>query len=170
VAVGVVQGVGHLGGDPDGVGHRQLLLPIEALPERLALDERHHVEQEAVGLARVEQGQDVRVLQVGGELDLGQEALGPDHGCELGAQELQGDPAIVAEIMCQVDGGHAAGADLALDAVAVGQRGLQTAERLGHDGAPGWDAGKMGPCAGLDQSAEAAAAVTASPSPRSRAG
>ena len=57
----------------------------------LALDERHDVEEAAVRLARVEQREDVRVLEVGGELDLGEEPLGADHGGELGPQDLERD-------------------------------------------------------------------------------
>ena len=121
VPVGVVERRGHLGGDPHRVGHGELLLPVEPAPERLALDEGHDVEEEAVGLARVEQREDVRVLQVGGELDLGQEPLGADDGGELGPEQLEGDLPVVPEVLGQEDRGHAAGADLALDPVAVGR-------------------------------------------------
>ncbi len=123
VPVRVVQRARHLVGDPDRVGHRQLLLAGEPVAQRLALDERHDVEQVAVGLARVEQRQDVRVLQVGRELDLGQEPLGADHRRELGPQHLERHPPVVADVLGQVDGRHAAGADLALEAIAVRQGG-----------------------------------------------
>ena len=74
------------------------------------------------------------MLQVGGDLDLGQEPLGADHGGELGAQHLEGDPPVVPEVLGQVDGGHAAGAELALDPIAVGQGELEAVLRLGHGG------------------------------------
>ena len=74
------------------------------------------------------------MLQVGRELDLGQEPLGADHGRELGPEHLQGHPPGVADVLGQVDGGHAAGADLALEPVAVGQGGLEAGLRLGHGG------------------------------------
>ena len=138
VPVGVVERGGHLARDPHRLGDGELLLPVEPGPERLALDERHDVEEEAVGLARVEQRQDVRVLEVGGELDLGQEPLGADDGRELGAEQLERDPPVVAEVLGQVDGGHAAGADLALDPVAVGQGELEAALRLGHAAGLWW--------------------------------
>ena len=77
------------------VGDRELPLAVEPVAQRLALDERHHIEQQAVGLARVEQRQDVRVLQVRGDLDLREEALGAEHGGELGVQHLDGDLAVV---------------------------------------------------------------------------
>ena len=130
--VGVVERRGHLGGDPDGVGDGELLLAVEPVAQRLAVDERHDVEQVAVGLARVEQRQDVRVLEVGGELDLGQEALGADHGGELGAQHLERDAAVVADVLGEIDGRHAAGADLTVQAIAVRQGGLEPAEQFGH--------------------------------------
>ena len=72
------------------------------------------------------------MLEVGGELDLGQEPLGADHGGELGAQHLERDPAVVPDVLGQVDGRHAAGADLAVEAIAVRQGGLEPAEQFGH--------------------------------------
>ena len=81
------------------------------------------------------------MLEIGGELDLGQEPLGPDDGGQLGAEDLEGDLAVVAEVLGQVDGGHAAGADLPLDPVAVGQGELEAGWRLGHGiRLVGWDA------------------------------
>jgi hypothetical protein len=74
------------------------------------------------------------VLEVGRQLDLGQEALGADHGRELGAEELESDLAVVSEILGQVDRRHPAGADLAFDPVAVGERYLEPVEQLGHVG------------------------------------
>jgi hypothetical protein len=76
----VVERVGHLTGDPHRVVHRKLLLPDEPRAEALALDERHDVEHHPCGLARVEQAEDVGVLQVGGGLDLAQEPLRAQDG------------------------------------------------------------------------------------------
>jgi len=59
----------------------------------------------------------------GGDPDLLEEPLRAERGGELGAQDLEGDGTIVAEIVCQVDRGHAAASELALDAVAIGQGG-----------------------------------------------
>ena len=93
----------------------------QPLAQRLALDERHHVEEEPIGVARVEQRQDVRMLQLGGGLDLGEEALGAEHGRELGVQHLDGDLAVVLEVLREIDRRHAARAELALDRVAIGK-------------------------------------------------
>ena len=66
------------------------------------------------------------MLQLGGGLDFREEPLAADHGGELGAQHLERDLAVVLEVLGQVDGGHAARAELALDAVAVGEGGDQS--------------------------------------------
>ena len=60
VAVGVVEGAGHLSGDGERFVEAQLLLAIELVPQRLAADQRQDVVEEAVGGAGVDQGQDVR--------------------------------------------------------------------------------------------------------------
>ena len=59
-----------------------------------------------------------------------EEPLGADHGGELGAQHLERDLAIVPEVVRQVDRGHPALAQLALDPVAVGQRRGQPRARV----------------------------------------
>ncbi len=55
-AVGVVERLGYVGGDGDGLLHRELLLAIQPVPQAFTLDVGHHVEEEAVGLAGVEEG------------------------------------------------------------------------------------------------------------------
>ena len=72
------------------------------------------------------------MLQVGGGLDLGEEPLGADHGGELGAQHLDRDLAIVLEVVREVHGGHAARAELALDAVPVGEGGGKPRDGVAH--------------------------------------
>ena len=52
-----------------------------------------------------------------------QEPLGAEHGGELGLQHLDRDLAVVPEVLGEVDRRHAARAELALDAVAVGEGG-----------------------------------------------
>ncbi len=41
----------------------------------------------------------MRVSQVRRRLDLGQETLGSDHGCEFGLQDLQRDLALVLKVV-----------------------------------------------------------------------
>ena len=135
VPVGVVERGGHLGGQAHRVAHRQLLLAAEPVAQALAVHERHDVVRGAVHLPAVDQAEDVGVLQRRDGLDLTQEALGADDGGQLGAEDLDGDLAVVLEVLGEVDRGHAALAQLALEAVAVGEGGTQGV-RHAH-GAPG---------------------------------
>jgi hypothetical protein len=80
------------------------------------------------------------MVQPGGHLDLPQEPLRPQRGGQLGLEDLEGDGAVVLEIGGEVDGGHAAAAELALDGVAVGQRFPEAVQILGH-GTP-WSASR----------------------------
>jgi hypothetical protein len=59
VVVGVRQRVGDLAEHAHGVGDRQRAFAPDAVPQRLAFDERHDVEQQALGLARIVERQDV---------------------------------------------------------------------------------------------------------------
>jgi hypothetical protein len=122
----------HLLRQRDRLVDRQLMLTVEALPERLPFHVRHHVEEEGVRLSRVEEREDMRVLQVGGRLDLGEESLGPHHGGELGLQDLERDLALVLEVVGEVDGRHAALAELALDTVAAFEGRVQAGDRVAH--------------------------------------
>jgi len=119
--------------DPHRLVHRKLLLPVDSVPKRLPLDVGHGEEEEAVGIARVEERQDVRVLQVRRRLDLGQEALGTDDGGELGLEHLQRDAAVVLLVARQVDRRHAALAELTLDAVAALEGRVQAGDWVGQE-------------------------------------
>ncbi len=60
-----------------------------------------------------------------GDLDLGEEAVAADDGTQLGMQDLDGDLAGVLQVFGEVDGGHAALAQLPLEAIAVGEGSAQ---------------------------------------------
>jgi hypothetical protein len=92
----------------------------EARAQRLAIDERHDVKQEAARFARVVQWQDVRVLQVGRRANLGEKALGAECGGQVRVQHLDRDIARVLEIVREIDGGHATGAEFTLKEIAIG--------------------------------------------------
>ena len=62
-AVRVAQRVGDFARNAHGVVHRQLALAFEPRAQRLAGDERHHIVQQPIGLATVEQRQYVRMLE-----------------------------------------------------------------------------------------------------------
>ena len=63
----------------------------------------------------------MRVLEAGGGLDLGEEALAADDGTQFGVEDLDGDLAGVLQVLGEVDGSHAALAQLALEVVAVAE-------------------------------------------------
>ena len=72
------------------------------------------------------------MLQIRSRLDLAQEPLGADDGRQLGAQHLDGDVAIVLEVVRQVDRRHTARAELALDAIPIGEACGQAEEVVVH--------------------------------------
>jgi hypothetical protein len=72
------------------------------------------------------------MLEPGGDLHLAREAARAHGGGDLGPQDLQGDLPVVLEVLGEIDGGHAALPELALEAIAVVKGGLQLGERLGH--------------------------------------
>ena len=98
----------------------ELLLPVQLVPKRLALDERHDVVEQAVAAARVEQGEDVGVLEFGGDPDLAEKAIAAEGGGELGQEHLDGDLTIVADVVGEVDDGHAAPTELPSHRVVFG--------------------------------------------------
>ena len=73
------------------------------------------------------------MLEPSGRADLAQEALGPERVSQLRMQDLEGHRSVVLEVPGEVDGGHAAAAELALECVAVaaGPRRARTGG-LGH--------------------------------------
>ena len=78
------------------------------------------------------------MLEAGGDLDLGEEAIAADDGAQLGVQDLDGDLAAVLQVLGEVDGGHAALAELALEAVAVGQGGGEALHGVRQNEASMW--------------------------------
>ena len=65
------------------------------------------------------------MLQVRGDLDLGEKALDAEHRAELRLEHLERDLAVVLDVAREVDGRHAAGADLALDLVPASEPAVQ---------------------------------------------
>jgi hypothetical protein len=131
--VGVVQRARHVRRDVHRFVHGKLLQAVDPVAERLSLYVRHHVEEEGIRLARVEQRQNVRVLKIGGRLDLGEKTLGADDGAQFGFQDLDRDLAVVPQVIRQVDGGHAALTELSLDAVAAVEGRVEAMDRIvGH--------------------------------------
>ncbi len=65
-------------------------------------------------------------------LDLGDEAVGAEDGGQLGLEDLDGDVALVLEIAGEEHRGHATLAQLALQAVAAGQRAAESIRHTIH--------------------------------------
>src|SRR5207245_1312500 len=132
VLVRVAQRGRHSAGDLHrGVEWQPSLAP-QAIPQRLALHVGHDVVEEARGGAGVVQGQDVRVREAGGDLDLAQETVRAERCREFGPQDLDRDEATVLLVPGEVDRGHPAAAEFTLDRVPPGEGGLQGGQRVGH--------------------------------------
>ena len=110
-----------------------MLFPLQSFTERLALHKWHDVVEEALGLARIEQGQDVGMVEPGGDLDLAKEALGPS-AASSGRRTLTATFRSCLRSSARY-GCHAAATEFPLDGVAVGEGGLQAFERVGHSAA-----------------------------------
>ena len=86
----------------------------------------------------VEDRENVRVVEPGGEVDLAEKPLGTQGGSQFGVEHLERDRSVVPEIAREVDRGHAAAAELALEHVAVGQGGLEPLKGLGQRDLSEW--------------------------------
>ena len=118
-SVRVLQRLGHRGSNPHRFVNRQLLVAVQTVPECVPLHVGHHIEQEGIRLARIEQRQDMRVLQVGRRLDLSQKPFRADDCGQLGLQDLERDLSLMPEIISEINRGHPALTELALDLVAT---------------------------------------------------
>src|SRR5207245_9789994 len=103
----------------------ELLSPVQPVAERLALDVRHDVVEEAFRLSRIVQRQDVGMTEARGGLDLPEKPLAAEGGRELRRQHLDRHRPIVLQVPGEVDGCHPSAAELALDSIATGDSGLK---------------------------------------------
>jgi hypothetical protein len=76
-------------------------------------------------IPRVEDRQDVGVLECGSYTDFVEEAVGPNGSRELSSKHLERDRAVMAKVVREVHRRHAAPAELTLDAVTVSQGGCE---------------------------------------------
>ena len=136
--MGVAQCVRHLAGDLNRFLERQLLLAIQSGAQCFSIDEGHHVIQKAGGFSRVVEGQDVWVREARRDFDLAEEPLRTERGSELGLQHLDGDLAMVLQVLGEIDRRHPAAAQLSLDQVTVGECRLERREHVRHAAARSW--------------------------------
>ncbi len=121
LGVGIGQRAGGRAGDAECLLGRELPLALETVPEILPLDERHGEPELAGHVAGIEHAKDVGVLEARGETDLPREAVGAQREGQLRVQHLERHLAAAPDVARQVDGGHAAAAELALEEVAAGE-------------------------------------------------
>ena len=93
----------------------------EMIAQRFTRDVRHHEKGKAVGRSAVEQRHNIRMLQVGSQPDLIIEILASLASYDVGALHFERDRSAQQLVVREVDDGHAAGANLALYAIAPGQ-------------------------------------------------
>ncbi len=133
VLVGINERLRHVPEDAQGLAHGERSAR-ELHSQRFAVGERHHIKQKSIGRAAVEQRQNVRMLQRRGGLDFLHEALGAEHRREFGLEQLERDFAIVLQVLGAIDACHAALAEVAEDAIAASEGGVEAVGLLGHAG------------------------------------
>ena len=74
-------------------------------------------------------------MDLQGELGrrVGEEGIGANDRRQLRLEYLDRDPAVVADVLRQIDGGHSAHAEFALDAVAAFEGCVQAWDYIGKD-------------------------------------
>ena len=130
--VRVTQCLGNFESNRNRIVNRELPLPLQSSGECFPLDVRHHVIQNAVRLTRVDEHQDVRMLQLRGELNLPQKAAASKRCSDLVTHDLDRDFAVVLQVMRQVNHGHATLAEKVLDGIVAGESGPQSFQLLRH--------------------------------------
>jgi hypothetical protein len=123
--VGIGKRVHYVTQVPDSLRDRQLPFAGQLGAERLALDEGHGVVQQVAGPTGSEQGDDVRMLELGGELDLTAEALDVDRSGKLGWQHLDHHLPSERDFLREIHPAHPTTAELSLQAVGAAERVLE---------------------------------------------
>lgn len=90
---------------------------LSRLKDRSYSHQRHHIVEQSIAVSRIEERQDVRMLQFRGGSDLSQKPLAAQRRAQFGVQHFDGDAAVVIEIVREIDSRHPAGAELAFDAI-----------------------------------------------------
>jgi hypothetical protein len=121
--MGMTQRGAYLLHDPDRFDRRQLADSGQPVAERFPLHVGHHVEEEPVGLAGVEERQDVWVDEPGRDFDFADKPIRAERCGELGAQDLDRDLTRMLEVAGEVDSRHSALAEFPLDGVTIGEGG-----------------------------------------------
>ncbi len=131
--VGVVEGGGHLHGEPGRPRRRQRAVAPKGLAKGRPVDQLHHDVGDVPLLAGVVEGDDVGVGQAGGVDRLLVEA-GPEArvGGQLGVEHLDDDVPSEDTVVPTPDARHAARCDLLAELVSLGEQTGQTGADLRH--------------------------------------
>jgi hypothetical protein len=112
--------------------HRQRAFALNSLTDGLALYIWHYIEEISARGARVVERKNVRMLKLRGCPYLTQESVGRADNFEIGPQNLERNPAVVANVTGEKDVRHPAATDLVLDRVPIAQFRPQPLEKLVH--------------------------------------
>ena len=99
------------------------------------------------------------MIEPRGDRDLAQEAIAGERPGEVGPEHLDGDLPVVFEVVREVDRGHAAGAEFALNAVVAGEGGRETRSGVRHARARGRGFSGLDQCRSAWQADEFAHAI-----------
>jgi hypothetical protein len=91
------------------------------------------------------------MLQVGGDSDLLQKALGAQRRSHLGHQDFEGDLSVVLPVVREVDNCHPTATQFPLDSVAVGEGFLEAVQQVSHGVTSAGYGPKVGFSAGFSQ-------------------
>src|SRR5512132_1466217 len=132
------QRVRHLAQNAQGITNWQLGRAHQAGAKRFAGDIRHHVERPIDSRirrddTRVDEPENVWVLQASRQLDLGQETIAADHTHEFRADDLDRDHPLVPNVAGEVYGRHSPLTELPLDVVSTREALAEYLRWLGHE-------------------------------------
>src|SRR5690349_7428075 len=133
-AAGMGEGerIDHVVEDADDLASRKRFLSLDRDAERLAVDERHRVPEQIAVLARREQWNDVRMLELRGDLDLSAETLAIDAGRQIRRKHFDDDAPVERAIDCREDAAHAAAGQLVVELIGRAERILQLVGEFSH--------------------------------------
>jgi hypothetical protein len=122
------QRVGHLSRQRQGGVHRQPALALKQLPQRVSLDVRHdEVRHRTAGAiidhSGIEYGKDWGCCSRAASSISRRKRSTPTRPPSSGRTIFRATRRLVADVAGEIDGGHAAGADLPLHDVSVAQGG-----------------------------------------------
>ena len=122
-ALAVDELAARLGGPARARRTLRWLYDAPALPERLPVHVGHDIEEATTRLSRIQQRQDVRMLEPGRRPDLLKKAFPAQCGGDVIPDDLDRDPPLMPDVMRQIDARHPSGAERPLEPVSIVQGG-----------------------------------------------